>query len=321
MRCLSNNYMNELMNGFLSGLVELVKSDDTLDMQIREDSINIYYRGVNALRVSQPKSKTTGYDVFFDPQYQKLPSNFSQQLLGCHLVLFGPSNVHDRAGIEQWIKAIPNIKQVINYWFGSVKNQNERVAQQRIVWENNRSCIANSTDYFICDVEYDNHADARFDLVAYHWPSNAPSRKSPPEGLAVIELKYGDNAMTGKAGICSHIRKTNTYFSDPANRVKFYDEMAIVFEQKKRLGLIQFSGLKNFGKISPPEKVPFILACANHDPASRKLANEINMLANNQAWTSHLDVIVIRSSFLGYGLFSDQQHQLTLEQALKAKWI
>jgi len=59
-----------------------------------------------------------------------------------------------------------------------------------VVRENNYSSISNGTDYFIIDIEYDNHAHARFDLVAVEWPSKASHRKLAKDykpKLVVIE--------------------------------------------------------------------------------------------------------------------------------------
>jgi len=76
----------------------------------------------------------------------------------------------------------------------------EREYQHLWVRENNYSSIANSTDYFIADIEYDNHKNARFDIVAIEWLSDASIRKlknGHNPKLVVIEMKYGDGAFRG----------------------------------------------------------------------------------------------------------------------------
>jgi hypothetical protein len=52
-RGLSDTFMNELKRGLLSPILNLVLSDDSLIMEIRNDYINIYYRGGNILKIEK----------------------------------------------------------------------------------------------------------------------------------------------------------------------------------------------------------------------------------------------------------------------------
>ena len=53
MRGLSEEFIRALKSRFLEPVLDLVKSDYTLCLEIREDYINIYYRGGNILRIKQ----------------------------------------------------------------------------------------------------------------------------------------------------------------------------------------------------------------------------------------------------------------------------
>jgi len=43
-RKLSERFINDLLNGDLKELLDYIKRDNTLDLQIRNNYINIYYR-------------------------------------------------------------------------------------------------------------------------------------------------------------------------------------------------------------------------------------------------------------------------------------
>ncbi len=66
MRGLSNDFMNDLKVGKLKNFLTSVKEDDTLSLEIRDNYINIYYRGGNIFRIEQCTSE---YKVYFDINY------------------------------------------------------------------------------------------------------------------------------------------------------------------------------------------------------------------------------------------------------------
>ena len=51
-------------------------------------------------------------------------------------------------------------------YFGENRSD-EREFQQLMVRDNNFGSIANSTDYYVCDIEYDSD-NGRFDMIAVH---------------------------------------------------------------------------------------------------------------------------------------------------------
>ena len=53
MRRLSEEYMGTLIDGFLLPLRQRVVQDKDLDLQIRENYINIYYKGNSLLKLSE----------------------------------------------------------------------------------------------------------------------------------------------------------------------------------------------------------------------------------------------------------------------------
>lgn len=290
MRGLNNYFISELKSGTLSELLEYIKNDNTLDLEIRSNYINIYYRGGNILRVNLKGS--TDFICHFEDKYLKNHPFIVPQVL---------NNFKNN---REWNYFFPLAKQAMDYYFTKNTKQ-EREYQQLIVRENNNSSIANATDYFILDIEYDNHSNARFDLIAIEWPSTASHRKLAKgfkPKLVVIEMKYGDGSFKGSAGIKKHISDFIAFKSDTGKIQSFKDEMLGVFSQKRDLGLIP--SLSGIGKTNSNAvnqfaiDIEMIFLFVNHDPASSILKTELANLQNP-------DVKFVTSNFMGYGLYQE----------------
>lgn len=288
MRKLSNQFENDLLNGCLTTILNLVKKDNSLDMQIRDNYINIYYRGGNILKISL---KNNIYSYAFNSDYFNSDSEPSKGEVNKYLLDM------------DWIKYFAFTKHIMDIYF-TVHRKEEREYQQLIVRENNYTSISNGTDYFIVDIEYNNHKNARFDIVALEWISESSARRLSrgyKPKLVIFEMKYGDGALTGKSGIRKHLDDFKTFMSDTFSVNHFKNEMLEVFSQKRRLGLIPClsgRGKNNNAVVDFAEKIEFVFIMANHDPASIKLKREIENYSNFYASFS-------TSNFMGYALFKN----------------
>jgi len=289
-RILSNTFMMDLKDScsHLGKLLQYIHSDNTLDLEIRENYFNIYYRGGNALRVKE--KSTHQFEYFFDDNYLKFTSFITKDV------------VDSFKASGDWNNYFAFVKQAMDFYFTKCCKE-EREFQQLIVRENNYSTIANSTDYFIIDIEYDNHKNVRFDLVALEWQSDASIRKlfgGYKPRLVVMELKYGDGALKGCAGIGKHVEDFKSFCSFPQEIKEFKEEMFGVYKQKRELGLFPcLSGngnLKDITSIAAEVKMLFLIA--NHDPASRILAKEFECINDE-------NLGFVTSNFMGYGLFKE----------------
>ncbi len=284
-RSISQAFYNALKNGVLQPLLNRVIEDDTLCLELRGSFVNIYYRGGSLFRVSYDNDTPS---IFFDTNYNH-----------------GDNHLESSPTVAEAVELLPFYKQAMDRWFHHHPKY-EREFQQTILRENNSSGnISRATDYFIVDIEYaDASAGARFDMVAFKWLSNGASRKQTDNlSLALIEVKYGDNALSGSAGILKHLDDFKAFLNVPEKLREFKEDMVHVFRQKCSLGLID--GLKesqfdvSLSDVAVPETI-FIFA--NHDPDSKKL----NSILSEIDTTEYVfPILIAQSSAMGYGLYTD----------------
>ena len=292
MRKLSYGFMSSLKSGLLHPALELVSHDSTLCLEIREDCINIYYRGGNIMKIMELNGN---FSASFDRKY------LNQEKTRVPVL---PKALHSLTSIQQWLDAIPLLKHEMDLWFGE-HPKNEREFQQLIVRENNFNNSAKSTDYFICDIEYENKdSNGRFDMIAVYWPSSPSERKNNKNlKIVFIEMKYSDSALTENAGIKDHIHVMTNFLAVPANLTNLKAEMKEVFNQKIDLGLIDNQKpIRNF-KDGKPE---YIFIFANHDPGSSVLKRELKGVPP----CPNVDLKFAVSNFMGYGLYKENIYSL-----------
>jgi len=295
MKGLSTKFISDLSKGLLKPILERVKKDSTLCLEIRQNYINIYYRGGNIIRIEEKPGK---YHASFDEEYinKPIPDRLSPFTKNC--LLSSPSDV------DLWINAIPLLKEQMDFWFAK-HPKSEREFQQLIVRENNFQGPFNGTDYYIFDIEYEKDK-SRFDLIAARWLANAKDHKVKKVGLSIIEMKYMEGALSGKAGLKKHITDLTKFFNNPSKTEAFKDEMKGVFNQKHGLGLIKSKHtIEAFYDVKPE----VILIFANHKPASKKLYNELTTIAPLLEGAPFVLKIAV-SNFMGYGLYLQSIYDL-----------
>lgn len=289
MRKLSNEFINDLIYGKLKNFLSSVKEDDTLSLEIRDNYINIYYRGGNIFKIKQCSA---GYVVHFDINYCNKYTEIISDIK--------PSDY------EKWTDNIPFIKAEMDAWFYKHPKL-EREYQQLVLRENNSSSIANDTDYFITDIEYANSENgSRFDLIGVKWLSSASSRKNGGDiRLVFIEKKYGDNALSGSSGIKKHYEDLYKFLSYKVKVKDIYEEVETIFNQKIELGLIK--DVNKTIKLSK-DKPEFILLLANHKPGKSVLKRELKEVINSDYYIDlkqMVDMKIAKASYMGYGLYSE----------------
>ena len=306
-RRLSTQFMDDLKTGKLASILELVRMDASLCLCIREDYINIYYRGCNLAKIEEvKKSGKSQYELFFDAQYAKHSFSLmnSTQPTGSRIVA-------SPADALAWVTEVPAQKQHIDLYLGDHPKV-EREVQQLVLRENNGhrgngkwDSVSKATDYFICDIEYTNSRfkkRGRFDMIAVCWPSSSGERRRTRGlRLAIIEVKYGDGALKGNAGIMKHITDLNHFLQQNGALDALKDEMRIVFNQLQELRLVASSKPITSFDTGKPE---YIFILANHDPDSKKLVQVLGAPPS----CSLADVKFATSNFAGYGLYREAMY-------------
>lgn len=285
-RSISNSFLEQLKTGNLKSITDYVRVDPYLDLELRGDSVMIYYRGGKVLTVDE-KGILAGLadEYYLSPDTEKiLPS-----IDGLHDYLAHAKHIVD---IHE---ANPEYSKL-----------GEKEIQQRVVYENNLSVNADNTDYFIADVEWaDNDVlCGRADIVAFRW--NHMEHCNRIIQLTLIEVKQGEAAIKTNGEKSSGLKKHyNDYLNFKSNK-EYVDcvakDMLLVLKQKKELGLVK--GLdklfeKENTEIEPQiETEPdFLFLLANYHHYSKKLQMECQVLQD--------DCKFINASFCGYGLYKD----------------
>ena len=292
-RGIGDKFLVDLKNGELRPVLDAVLRDDTVCLEIREGYINLYYRGGNMMCLTQ---KSTGYTTALDPRYCEHKAGRSEH----------SARILEAKTVEDYIKLIPLIKAEMDLYFYEHPKM-EREIQQQILRENNRGVLARDTDYFIADIEYANRKNgSRFDMLAVKWPSTSLARRSSAGlSLSFIEVKYGDNALIGAAGLKKHFEDLYSFLRNNS-LLEICAEAQKLINQKIELGLVNgVNGSARIG-IDPDKRPEFILLLANHKPASTVLKRELEAIVLSDTYETLrklVDVKIAASSLMGYGLY------------------
>lgn len=266
----------------------MVQEDDTVDMEMRGESVIIYYRGGKLFELYE-----NGTLVSLDDQY-----GTTQTVLS----------------IDNIIQYSQEAKHLIDRYQTKVKrNLGEKEISQRIVQENNYSPYSIDTDYFIVDMEFND--GKQFDLVALKWEATKTAHQTKKCTLALLETKQGYKTLRSSKDNPG----LNRHYSDYMEFVQsdgikdFKNDMLEIFKQKCILGLINGINGENDNlkvdantKFQLSEDIEFVVILANYKQASRNLANELKEIPKDNCCKFS------QSSFMGYGLYSD--YMLNFEQ-------
>jgi hypothetical protein len=292
-RTIDDRFLADLKSGMLNPILDKVQHDDTLMLALREGYINIYYRGGSILKLKDLGGR---YEASMDTQYFKsAPAPYYPPKL----------TTVDEA--IQWVAAVPQLKSAMDGHLAK-KRATEREFQQLAAWENNRSPIANETEYFITDIEYADNV-GRLDMLGVRWRYN--ERKSESSLVPVlIEMKYGNGALSGESsGLLSHYAHIAELLSDKARAMAVRDTIRNHFLALRDLELIQY----NKSTLAPNpdfslEKPEVVFLLANYNPRSPALAgilSKLQELEEERAQKNRggdFDLRFFVSAFAGYAM-------------------
>ncbi len=224
MRQIGPKLLNRLTVGQLNPLLEYIKSDKQLRLEVRQNKdAFVYYRKGKVLEIKKLK---------VDKKYGNVPDT--------ELAVSNPKEYFDL------------IKQSVDKWLESNKNRAEFDTQQNIAINNQDK----NDKYIILDMEYafeQNRIDkikrvkrGIFDLLGIERVTNT---------IVFFEVKKGMGATKGKSGIDEHICDFNNYLSGKnANvfRGNLIQDIKNIIADKTKLGILDnFSYSDAFEKNDP----------------------------------------------------------------------
>lgn len=310
-RALNDAFFEWLQKDSLK-LLDIISQYDCLEIRFFDGKeLKVYFRGFLILTISD--KIITDNTIRFKP-----------------LVKEYYSKIKNKGNLEEIIKKgvrIGNLQEYLDCAIGILSRRNNTRAEEEIRQEiarvNNRSSVANDTDYFIVDEEYKINGP-RFDLVAIKWLSDKNIRKafdSKRSSLEIVifELKQGLDAVGGsekstreKADLKKHYSDFQTFISDRTRLSEFKLDIVRMFVQQASLkGFFskKIEGLKHVRTLSQPWNdkeiqeiadiipVRFGLILSDYKQKSDRLREQVKQIKG--------DFLFARSSFMGYGLYED----------------
>ena len=180
----------------LHELAALVRKESVLDLQIRDGSINVYYRGGSLWKIegiSSGKHIRFGFDERYSKLKNPLPHSDTTAI---------PEPTADP---REWLEKRMRMQRIMDAWFKE-KPKEEREIQQTLCSNHLRH---HDSEWVILDVEYaawlygtkeekdgDGRRRCNFDFVAF--------RRLEPAVIYLVELKVSRVAMRGPSGAESH---------------------------------------------------------------------------------------------------------------------
>lgn len=252
MRTLDKSFVTKLKKeGLFYPIVECVINDTTLDFEIRDGYINIYFKGNSILKLNENGT----YDIN------------DKFLKGTSLSKYVFSSITD---VYEYLDNIHLIKSNVI----SVKSKRPTLEieyEQLLIRSNNLNKNVNS-EIFLTDRQYaDNINNSRFDLSGFFW-SRTNRKRNQTIPLTFIEVKYSLNHdisdidkqiekyYNAVKGNVSNIAKETEYLKN----LKI--ELGLINQSKERLEALKT--LKISDKI---DDAKFIIALIDYNPNSKLL--------------------------------------------------
>ena len=244
----SKELLQKLIKGDYKEIIEFAaKRKNDLDVQIRDNYLNIYYRGGNLLRI-HPRS------FFFDEFYfhrnvkklrkthlqekakegdKKAKAQWADYIVKRQRMF---DLLKEKGGISRYCKEMKAVMDVWEKELNTIDISHDEKNEQQLISMNNRG----ETAYTVIDLEYAVSTTSnfkyngildkkvpRFDIIAVDKTGQ----------VYVIELKTGLGAIDNESGIGPHIDCFNHTIGRD-NNGEFLDEMYNLVEQKKQFDLI-----------------------------------------------------------------------------------
>jgi hypothetical protein len=250
MRRLSDTFMAALQHGFLAGITRRVVEDRDLDLEIRDNYLNLYFKGNSLLQLEEMRGGAR-YRVTIHPKF----------LNG----LLIPDFV-DEDTTRAFLDRIPQLKDnIIRHGKSSLE-----IEYEQLIIRANNSEPRNNSDYFLIDRQYQ-VAEGRFDLTGIFWARQG-RRRGQEVPLAFIEVKFALNTDIKNV----HHQVERYYEAIRPRAPAIAEENEALFRQKLALGLFAQSperveAMRTLRFARDITKFQFVLVFVDYNPNSTLL--------------------------------------------------
>lgn len=238
-----SNLLKDLETGNLSLLLEKLRENKKIDIQIRDNYLSVYYRGGSLLKISGKKSFVFD-EFYFYTETDKPTKEIKEDIDFCAKLKKQKDDLLKKIKEGKHQDFIKQATDQIDKWLKAHdKEESEREEQHKLLIENQYG----KSDYTIIDIEFqvselsdykctfpeEKPKKPRFDIIAV----NKNGR------LCVIELKKGLGALEGPSGLKEHWQCFNASIGRKPQ--KFRKEMVDLLAQKQTFKLIDKSLIIN----------------------------------------------------------------------------
>jgi hypothetical protein len=241
-----------LQTGVLADLREAVAADSDLNLEIRDNYLNVYYKGQSLLMLRETKRLPRRYPVRIDGEFTA----------GLNL----PTDLSVQTAVSQFVSAIPSLKAAI----AAYRNRSIELEYEQLVIRANNHESHNNSEYFIVDRQYTWPA-GRCDLVGLFW-KRAGRRRGQEVPLCLFEVKYGLNSDI--SDLAGQLQRYYDALRPQAGQVAA--EMEEVFRQKLALGLYRhpqdrLAAMQTLRVIRDIHAFQFVVLLVDYNPNSKLL--------------------------------------------------
>jgi hypothetical protein len=256
-------FLNSLTTGKLKPMLDAINHDTELDIQIRNNYLNIYFDGGNIAKVSSENSVSFDKNYFYtekaiptkeiDDETKDLLKQKRKELI----------NKFKQGNFSEYFQ---EAKSVMKKWF-SANPKPEREEQHQLAIQNRYG----NSHYTIIDIEYQVSTESEF--YCKFTPEGKDKPKKPRFDiiavdrygkLCVIELKKGTGALGSTSGLKEHFECYR--LSIGRNHKPFMNEMKKLLAQKQSFGLID----KHLEIVSDRPEFMFAYSFATDDQEKEK---------------------------------------------------
>jgi hypothetical protein len=245
-RTLSDPFIETLRTGFLRELLAEVCADKDLNLEIRHDYINVYYKGNSLLRLRRKVGNA--YRIEIDPKFRG-GMDFEDLV--------------DEPTTARFLACVPTLKaRIIRAGNSSLELEYE----QLLIRANNRE-TRNVPEYLMVDRQYILGRE-RFDLTGVYWGRKA-GRAGQIINPCLIEVKF---ALNQDIKDVQH-QLQRYYDAIKADAHDIALEIEDIFRQKLELGLYQqdrkrLEVMKTLTVARSIEDFQFVLVLVDYNPYS-----------------------------------------------------